>query len=120
MEFLPVALQLVVALALLNVWLVRAGQATRYRGGEAKSMREEFAVYGLPVGVMRIVGALKVSIAIALIVGVWIPALVHPAASVLVVLMLGAIGMHMKVKDPFERSVPAACMLAMAIALLIL
>ena len=120
MESLPLVLQVIVALGLLNVWLVRAGQATRYRGGDAKSIREEFAAYGLPGGVMWIVGVLKVSIAIALIGGIWKPALVKPAASVLVVLMLGAIAMHAKVKDPVAKSVPAAGMLALAIALLML
>lgn len=120
MEVLRLVLQVVVALGLLNVWLVRAKQATSYRGGDAKSMREEFAAYGLPVGVMWVVGTFKLSIALALILGIWIPGLVDPAALVLVVLMVGAIAMHLKVKDPLGKSMPAAGMLAMAITLLAL
>jgi len=119
MAILMIVLQLVVALGLLNVWLVRAKQATAYRGKNAKSIQEEFAAYGLPAVVMWIVGILKVGIAIALILGIWMPTLVSPAASVLVILMLGAIAMHMKVNDPIKKSVPAICMLAMAIALVV-
>ena len=39
------------------------------------------------------------------------------AAGVLAVLMLGALAMHLKVKDPVSKSVPAAAMLAMTAAL---
>jgi len=54
-------LQVVVALGLLNVWLVRAGKPTSYRGGNAGTMREEFAHYGLPGWAMYVVGTLKVA-----------------------------------------------------------
>ena len=40
-------LQVVIALGLLNVWLIRANRSTGYRGGAAKNIKEEFAVYGL-------------------------------------------------------------------------
>ena len=84
MEIVPTVLQVIVALGLLNVWLLRAGKATRYRGGNATSIREEFTAYGLPVGVMYVVGGLKVMIAVALLVGIWRPVLVTPAAAVLI------------------------------------
>lgn len=117
MEFVRPVLQVIVALGLLNVWLLRVGKATPYRGGNAASMREEFAAYGLPVGVMYAVGGLKVMIAVALLVGLWLPAMVTPAASVLILLMIGAFLMHLKVRDPLEKSIPSLLMLAMAIAL---
>lgn len=120
MENVRLTLQLIVALGLLNVWLVRAGKPTRYRGGDARSMREEFAAYGLPAGMMYVVGTLKVLIAAALIAGIWQPVLVLPAASLLIVLMIGAFVMHLKVKDPFQRAVPAILMLGMAIAITVL
>ena len=41
-------LQLVVAVGLLNVWLVRPESATSFRGGRARSLKDEFAEYGLP------------------------------------------------------------------------
>lgn len=120
MEFVRPVLQVIVALGLLNVWLLRAGKATRYRGGNATSIREEFATYGLPVGAMYVVGGLKVMIAVALLVGLWLPALVTPAASVLILLMIGAFLMHLKVKDPLQRSIPSLLMLGMAITLVVL
>ncbi len=120
MEILRQALQVIVALGLLNVWLVRAGKPTRYRAGDAKSMREEFAAYGLPVAMMYVVGGLKLIIAAALLAGIWQSALVVPAASLLILLMIGAFIMHLKVKDPFERAIPSLLMLGMAIAITVL
>ncbi|MBT5901264.1 MAG: DoxX family protein [Opitutaceae bacterium] len=120
MEYVGLTLQVIVAFGLLNVWLLRSGKPTRYRGNGAASMREEFAAYGLPAGVMRVVGTLKVTVALALLLGVWIPAVVFPAAILLIILMVGAFLMHLKVKDPFERSIPSLLMLGMAIALIVL
>jgi uncharacterized membrane protein YphA (DoxX/SURF4 family) len=120
MEYLRLALQMIVTIGLLNVWLLRAGKPTRYRGEDAKSMRDEFAAYGLPVAMMYVVGGLKILIAIALIVGIWLPVLVVPAASLLIFLMLGAFAMHLKVKDPLEKAVPSLLMLGMAIGIAVL
>lgn len=113
-------LQIVVALGLLNVWLLRPRSATAYRGGQAKSLKEEFAEYGLPGWFFYFVGTLKIGSAVALIVGIWVPGLVFPAAGVVAVLMLGAIVMHLKVKDPWIKSVPAFMMLVMSVAVLLL
>jgi hypothetical protein len=63
MNYLIIVLQLVVALGILNVWLLRANRATAYRGGNAKNMREEFATYGLPYWFMCVIGVLKVALA---------------------------------------------------------
>ena len=114
------ALQVIVALGLLNVWLIRAGKATPYRGGEANSMREEFEAYGLPAAMMYLVGALKILIAITLLTGIWFPAVVIPAAAALVALMVGAFTMHLKVKDPIKKAVPSLLVLGMAIAIILL
>ena len=69
---------------------------------------------------MYVVGGLKVIIALAMIAGLWIPALVIPAAVVLIVLMAGAFVMHLKVKDPFKKSIPAILMLDTAIFIIVL
>lgn len=113
-------LQVVVALGLLNVWLVRAGSATSFRGGDARSLKEEFAAYGLPDFFFYLVGALKVGSAVMLIAGIWIDALVMPAAAIVAVLMVGALVMHAKVKDPAIKSLPAFLMLVMSVSLLVL
>lgn len=114
---IPTILQVVLALGLLNVWLVRAGSATSYRGGDARSLKEEFSAYGLPEFFFYLVGALKIGSAIALIAGIWVGGLVLPAAAVVAVLMVGALVMHVKVKDPAIKSLPAFLMLVMSATL---
>jgi hypothetical protein len=108
--------QIIIAIVLVNVWLVRFHKPTKYRGGNAGNMTSEFAVYGLPKWFMYLVGMAKILIALAMIVGFWIPALVYPASVVLAILMAGAISMHIKVKDPFIKMMPAALMFLMAFA----
>ena len=106
-------LQLVVGLGLLNVWMIRRGGPTSYRGGHAQTLRGEFTAYGLPIWMFYLVGGLKVVAGLALIVGIWVPTLGRPAALLVAVLMVGAIVMHLKVKDPVRRSLPALAVLAM-------
>jgi len=108
-------IQVVIALGILNVWVLRYGKATAWRGGEAKNMKEEFEVYGLPGWFMKLVGALKVLFAGLLIAGVWVPGLAVPAAIGLGILMLGALAMHVKVKDPLKKSLPAFSVLVLCI-----
>jgi hypothetical protein len=122
MEWLtvPAVLQLVVGLGLLNVWLVRPKSATAYRGGEASSLREEFAVYGLPSAAFYVVGALKITAAVVLIAGVWVSLPVEVAAGVIAALMVGAVIMHVKVRDPLMRAVPATIMLVLSSAIVLL
>ena len=116
---LAAALQLLIGLSLLNVWVVRAGGSTAYRGGAAQSLRQEFAVYGLPDAAFYVVGALKVLAGVILIAGLWLEMPVALAASVVAALMLGAIAMHYRMKDPLKKSVPAAVLLTLCIALLL-
>ena len=111
-------LQLVVGLGLLNVWLLRPASETGYRGGDAKTLKQEFSVYGLPDAAFYVVGALKIGCGIVLIAGVWIDAPVRAAAGIVAALMLGALAMHLKVGDPAKRSLPAALVLAMCAGIL--
>lgn len=115
MEWLVIACQLVIALGLLNVWLLRTGKPTSWRGGDAKNMREEFAVYGLSPGFMKVIGFLKVTLAVCLIIGLWVHVVTRPAAIGVAALMLGALAMHAKVKDPLKRSLPAFTLLVLSI-----
>lgn len=119
MRTILIVCQVVAALGLLNVWLLRSTRATPYRGGDAHSMREEFAAYGLPAWFVLVIGVLKVGSALALIAGIWYPALVRPAALVILVLMLGALSMHFKVRDPLMKYAPAAAMLALAVVIVL-
>lgn len=113
MKIVSLIVQVLVALGLLNVWLLRFHRPTPYRGAHARSMPEEFAAYGLPHWSLWAVGGIKVLCALALLIGVWVPTLVAPAAVIITLLMVGAITMHFKVHDPLIRSVPATIVLAL-------
>lgn len=107
MEIVGKTAQTGAALWILNVWFNRFSKDTGYRGGDATNMVEEFEEYGLSKNAMYLVGATKVSLASLMLIGHRYPKLVRPASIGLASFMLGAIGMHIKVKDPIKRSVPA-------------
>ena len=120
MEYFLIALQLIVAIGILNVWLLRFGKATPFRGGDAKNLREEFAAYGLPFWFMCMIGVLKVGLALSLLAAIWIRPLAKPAAIGLGLLMLGAFVMHLRVKDPVKKALPSVAVLAMCAAITLL
>lgn len=115
METAALVIQVIIALGIYNVWLLRFGKATEWRGGTAKDMKEEFEVYGLSPWFVGVVGFLKLILATLLIVGIWYQPVVRPAALGMAVLMLGAISMHVKVNDPLKRSLPALTMLILSV-----
>ncbi|NJL31822.1 MAG: DoxX family protein [Phycisphaerales bacterium] len=115
MEIVGLIAQVIVGLGILNVWVLRFNRSTEYRGGTARNMREEFEAYGLPVWFMYAVGALKITLALMLLAGIWIEVLVLPAAMGMAVLMAGAICMHIKVKDAPKKALPATVVLALCI-----
>ena len=49
------------------------------------------------------------------ILNVWLPALIRPAAIGMAVLMLGAMSMHLKVRDPLKKSLPAFTLLVLSV-----
>lgn len=106
--------QITLSLILLNVWLLRFNQSTAYRGGGASSMRLEFAAYKLPAWSLYVVGALKVGAALCLLAGLWFRAVVFPAALVICLLMLGALAMHLKIRDPLKKSMPALLLIGLS------
>ena len=114
MTILTTILQIIIALGIVNVWLLRFGGPTEWRGGAAQNMTEEFSVYGLPAWFMLLIGFLKISLAALLIVGIWVPDIARYAALGMVALMLGAVAMHVKVGDPLPKSFPAIAMLTMS------
>lgn len=81
-------------------------------------MKEEFEAYGLPLWFMNLIGFLKLTFALLLIAGIWFQYLVTPAAIGMAVLMLGAIAMHIKVKDAPIKSLPAFTFLILSLILI--
>ncbi|MFD0862050.1 DoxX family protein [Sungkyunkwania multivorans] len=115
MNYFIIVLQCIVALSILNVWLVQPKKATRWRGGNATTIIEEFKVYGLPVWMCYLVGTLKVLLALGLIAAIWYPELKQPSSLGLAALLLGSITMHFKISDPLIKSFPAALFMTMCL-----
>jgi uncharacterized membrane protein YphA (DoxX/SURF4 family) len=117
MDYITIFLQLVVAFGLLTVWVMRSNQETPYRGSNSSSLKNEFAAYGLPLWSFYVIGFIKISSALLLLLGLWKPFLVFPAALVVSFMMLGAVGMHIKVGDPLKKWLPALIMLFFSIVI---
>lgn len=117
MDYLIIALQLIVGFSILNVWLVQNQKNTRWRGGDATTIVEEFQVYGLPVWSVYVIGTAKVILALMLIASIWYPAVQFPAAIGLAVLLAGSVAMHFKISDPLIKSFPAALFLVMCLVI---
>ena len=107
MDLLPGMVQVFVAVAMFDVWLLRYDRPLRARGGNAKTMVEEFRVYGLPDWFRQLVRVLKLGSGVLMVVGIWYPPAALVAGLVLVVLMGGAIAMHAKIRDPLLKWMPA-------------
>jgi hypothetical protein len=117
MYYFIIALKLTVALSLLNVWLIQKDKPTKWRGGDAQNIKEEFRVYGLPEWMCYLVGVLKVGGAVSLIVSIWVFSLSRPSALILAALLTGSIVMHFKIQDPLYKSFPAFLFLVMCLAI---
>ena len=115
MTLLAQICQVIIAIGIVNVWLLRVNKSTPYRGGEATNMAEEFEAYGLSEWMMKATGAVKLLLAALLIVGIWYTDVAVVAAVGMALLMVGAIAMHLRVKDPLQKSMPAFGMLVMSV-----
>jgi hypothetical protein len=120
MEYIIIALKLIVGLSILNVWLVRGSKSTQWRGGEASNIREEFKAYGLPAWFMYTIGTLKVGLAVLLLASIFYSGVEQIAAYGITFLMLGAVSMHLKIGDPFKKSLPAFSFLVLSLAIALL
>ena len=120
MEYLAPAIQLILGLGILNVWLLRRTKVTPYRGGGSPTLREEFRAYNLPDFFYYIIGALKLTAAALLLFGLYFENLVDFGALLLAALMAGAFAMHLKIRDPLIKAVPSVTLLLLCLVLLLL
>ena len=111
--------QLIVSLSVLKVWLINHRQPTMWRGGDSKTMKDEFSAYGLPDWMMYTVGGLKVAFSIGLIAGIWIPEIIQFSALGIAFFMFFAIMMHLKVKDPIIKSLPATTFFVLSVLIVL-
>lgn len=115
MDMLVQILQVVIALAVATVWLVRPNTPSPFRGGSATNIREEFAVYGLPAWSVAAVRAAKLTCSALLLLGLAVPALTPVGAFGMAVFLLGAVAMHVKVRDPLLKALPSGTLLLLSL-----
>lgn len=120
MDYLLIALTLIVSLGILNVWVLRRDRQTAYRGQDARTLREEFTAYGLPAWVFPVIGVTKVLLATALLASLQFSFLGKPAAIALGLIMLVAFALHLKVRDAAIKSAPSLAVLAMCVGIILL
>ena len=120
MENIKIIIQVVIALGIFNVWIIRLKKPSMYRGGESNNMESEFKAYGFKDSFMKFIGFSKLLLACLLLIGIWFPILVDPSAFLMGCLMVGAIGVHVKINDSLIKSLPAFLMLSLCFAIIIL
>ncbi len=112
-EYIVIALKIIVGVSILNVWLVQSKKPTKWRGGDATSIIEEFSVYGLSKTLYNVVFVVKVGLAILLLASIKYDFLTLYSSIGLAALLGGSIAMHIKVKDALFKSFPAFLFMAM-------
>ena len=120
MENLHIAIQIIIAIGIFNVWVIKLNKSSIYRGGDSKNMESEFRAYCFKSFFMKIIGFLKLSLACLLVAGIWFPNLVDVSAFFMGCLMIGAIGAHVKINDSLIKSLPAFIILSLSSILIIL
>ena len=115
--YFTVAAKIIIFMSIINVWFFRFNKPTPWRGGDSKSMKEEFETYRLSSTIMYIIGTIKVSLAAILLISIWIKDLSTPAAGAMGIFMLGAIAMHFKADDPSIKSFPALILFILSVGI---
>lgn len=113
LEYILIVLKIIVGVSIINVWLIQPNKPSKWRGGDATTIIEEFNVYGLSKTFYKVVFVVKVGLAILLLVSIKYNFLTLYSSLGLAALLLGSIVMHFKVKDALFKSFPAFLFMAM-------
>ena len=111
--YIIIALKIIVGISIINVWLIQPNKPSKWRGGDATTITEEFNVYGLSKTFYKIIFVVKVGLAVLLLVSIKYDLLTLYSSLGLASLLLGSIAMHFKVKDALFKSFPAFLFMAM-------
>jgi hypothetical protein len=111
--YIIIALKIIVGISIINVWLIQPNKPSKWRGGDATTIIEEFNVYGLSKTFYNIIFVVKVGLAVLLLVSIKYDFLTLYSSLGLATLLLGSIAMHFKVKDALFKSFPAFLFMAM-------
>ena len=100
--------QVSIILGIFYAWTIGFNIESKFRGGKARNLKEEFLVYGLPGWSLYFIGGIKLLLSSLLILGFYMPVLVKPVAGVLTVIMAVAVVMHLKIReDKLIKALPA-------------
>ncbi|GGN19250.1 DoxX family protein [Streptomyces fuscichromogenes] len=93
--------------------------------GSSKALGQDKALaqadhLGVPHGAYRLIGALEVLGAAGVVVGLWVAWLGVAAGAGLALLMVGAVGTHLRAKDPGKAVVPALVLGLIAVVYVLL
>jgi uncharacterized membrane protein YphA (DoxX/SURF4 family) len=98
---------------------VLVGLAFLGAGGQklagAKSQKADFERFGYPSWFMYLTGAIELTGAVGMFVGVFVPVWGALAGLWLGAVMAGAIATHLRVKDPLGKMAPPAVLLLLAV-----
>lgn len=100
METLVNLAQVVLALSVFYVWIIRY-----------ENVVKEFKHFGISDLTRNFVGGSKIALATLLITGIWYPALVFFSAVLMGLFMLSAQYFHFKVKNPLIKRLPSLVLL---------
>lgn len=106
MHDLAIALQALVAAAIFFVWVVRY-----------QNIIEEFEQYGLPNWLRDLVGILKLTFSLMLLIGITRPLFAIVGGLGIAFLMACAFITHLRVKNPLSKMFPSLGLLAISLVI---
>ena len=104
MEKILILSQLIVAISVIIVWVFRR-----------ENIIVEFEQYGISDIIRNIVGALKISLATILILGIWYNEFLVLSSLVMAFLMICAQYFHIKLRNPLTKFIPSFCLLILCL-----
>jgi hypothetical protein len=103
MENLVKLAQMTVAISVAYVWIFRFHNVIK-----------EFNQFGLSDLTRNLIGAIKISLATLLVVGIWHASLVLIPSVLMGLLMIGAQYYHFKISNPFIKHLPSLILLVLS------
>ena len=104
MEKLLILSQIIVSTSVIIVWVFRR-----------ENIIVEFEQYGISDTLRDIVGALKISLATILILGIWYNEFLFSSSLAMAFLMICAQYFHIKAGNPFNKFIPSFCLLILCL-----
>lgn len=106
MRTLTISLQALVAVSIFFVWVVRYDNVV-----------EEFKLYRLPDWLRDLVGVLKLTFSLMLLLGIERPPLALAGSLGIALLMVSAFFTHVRVKNPFFKMLPSLTLLVVSLVI---